>query len=209
MIARNPGTLAQNLILSSRLGLVSIPPEPAREAASAPAALFEREEAIDALRRLGNDLGMSCLEPKAESFPEAESGDAAGVEFADEAIRKAYEALDVVWIRGGEMVAAFVVENASGPWSGVRRLADALALNPKSKCAYYVLSVPELKLGLLKEMHRPVYRLLKKPLPEIARILDWTRLQEELAQLGERVRYLKPEFLEGISEASELPVAVT
>ncbi|MEK7392308.1 MAG: hypothetical protein AAB214_07055 [Fibrobacterota bacterium] len=28
----------------------------------------------------------------------------------------------------------------------------------------------------------------------------WSRLESEVVQLGERVRYLKPEFLEGISE---------
>jgi hypothetical protein len=37
-------------------------------------------------------------------------------------------------------------------------------------------------------------------LAECLRLLDWDRLRVEVEQLGDRVRYLKPEFVEGISE---------
>lgn len=210
MIARNPGTLAQNLILSSKLGLVSIPKADALvHNTDAAEVTFSRQEALTLLQSLGRDLGMTSLKAREDVFPdEGYDGDAA-LQFTDEAIRKSSEGLDVAWMQGNELVAAFVVENAAGPWSGIRRLADLLALQPKSKCSFYVVSVPSLKTELLAEMHRPIYRLLKKSMPEVVRILDWPRLQMEVVQLGERVRYLKPEFLDGISEVSQLPVAAT
>ena len=93
-------------------------------------------------------------------------------------------------------------QDQDGNRGGVRRLADLMALHPKLKASLYVVAVAALREGLVSEIHRPVHRLLKKPLSESVRILDWNRLESEVVQLGERVRYLKPEFLEGISETA-------
>ncbi|MDQ3002951.1 MAG: hypothetical protein M3Y08_17025 [Fibrobacterota bacterium] len=206
MIARVQNPFPQNLILSSKLGLVSVPAagESVTESIrNAPG--FDRDEARVLLQALGRNLGMTLLEPKEDVFPEEGSAQEATAAFPDEAIRKTLEALDVVWLKGNEVVAVFAVETGVGAWEGVRRVADLLALHPKSKAALYVVSQPAFKAGMLTEISRPVYRLLKKPLGESVRLLDWTRLESEVGELGERVRYLKPEFLEGISEVVEPP----
>ncbi len=207
MIARTPAASLQKLILSTKLGLVSVPghgldPSAAETPSEAPA--FVRQEARELLQALGRDLGMTLLTAKEEVFledgPEAEGR----IAFPDEAIRKTVEGLDAVWLNGNDIVAAFVLEDGTGSFAGLRRLADLLALNPKLKSALYAVTMPGLRAGLLAELHRPLYRLLKKPLPEAVRLLDWPRLQTEVTQLGERVRYLKPEFLEGISDLAEI-----
>lgn len=208
MIARTPYTSLQKLILSSKLGLVSVPGlDPSASDAVSAEPGFDRTEARELLQALGRDLGMTLLTAKEEVFLE-EGQEAEGrIAFPDDAIRKTVEALDVVWMQGNEIVAAFVLETGAGSRAGIRRLSDLLALHPKLKSALYAVTLPALKAGLLAEIHRPVYRLLKKPLPEVVRLLDWPRLQSEVAQLGERVRYLKPEFLEGISDLPEIPAA--
>ncbi|HLP40646.1 MAG TPA: hypothetical protein VK465_03990 [Fibrobacteria bacterium] len=199
MIATTPKP-AQPLVLSARLGLVSVPEVPdglPRE------ALFDVAEARERIRALGLALGLSLLARREAGFPEA----AAPTEGAalDEALRRTLEGVDVVWMQGDEVVAAFVVEVRPGSYEGLRRLADTLALFPKLKAPLYAVTAPALESGLLAEVHRPVYRLLKKPLTELLRLLDWERLKSEVDQLGERVRYLKPEFLEGISDPVEAP----
>lgn len=180
---------------ASKLGQVTVPVSSA-VGVSEPA--FDREAACALLANLGADLGLGTVvggtpispAPEGELFPVT----------LDEATRKTLIALDMVWTNGTDVVAAFAVHDQDGNWNGVRRLADLLALHPKLKASLYVVSVAALREGLLSEIHRPVHRLLKKPLSESVRILDWTRLESEVIQLGERVRYLKPEFLEGISE---------
>lgn len=208
MIARTPNRSLQNLILSSKLGLVSVPETDlvAADPISGEPG-FDRAEARELLQALGRDLGMTLLTAREEAFLEEGSASDTRAAFPDEAIRKTVEGLDVVWMNGNEIVAAFVLEAGVGSWEGLRRMADLIALNPKLKSALYAVSLPSLKAGLLAEIHRPVYRLLKKPLPEVVRILDWPRLQSEVTQLGERVRYLKPEFLDGISDLPEIPAA--
>jgi hypothetical protein len=208
MIAHTSQFPAPKMLLSTRLGLVSVPET---DASSSPSSTLEpgfpRDEARDLIQALGRNLGMQMLTPRVEVFPEEGPSGEAGVSFPDEAIRKTLEGLDVVWLSQEEVVAAFVLETGAGAWEGLRRLADLLALQPKSKAALFAVSLPELQAGLLAEIHRPVYRMLKKPLAEAVRLLDWPRLQTEVEQLGERVRYLKPEFLEGISEVPELSPA--
>lgn len=183
---------------ASKLGQVTVP---ASGCGSISAPEFDREAACSLLANLGADLGLGTVVGGTPTSP-APEGELFPVTL-DEATRKTLIALDMVWTNGTDVVAAFALHEQDGNWSGVRRLADLLALHPKLKASLYLVSVPTLREGLLSEIHRPVHRLLKKPLSESVRILDWSRLESEVVQLGERVRYLKPEFLQGISEPAD------
>ncbi|MDB5105951.1 MAG: hypothetical protein JWP91_3640 [Fibrobacteres bacterium] len=208
MIARVPQgsavSAATALILSSKLGLVSVP--------DTDLVSLSREEALDRnavrelLRTLGANLGMTLLARKDEGFPDADA-DAVPPVFADQAVRKSLEGLDAVWMDGEEVVACFVAESGFGGWESVRRLADLVALHPKLKAPLYAVTLPSLKAGLVAEIHRPAFLLPKKPLAEVLRLLEWDKIKGEVDQLGERVRYLKPEFLEGVSEPVTPPKA--
>ena len=180
---------------ASKLGQVTVPVSTTR---SDSVPTFDREAACRLLADLGADLGLGTVVSGTPTSP-APEGELFPITL-DEATRKTLIALDMVWTHGTDVVAAFALHEQDGNWSGVRRLADLLALHPKLKASLYVVSVAPLREGLLSEIHRPVHRLLKKPLSESVRILDWSRLETEVSQLGDRVRYLKPEFLEGISD---------
>lgn len=202
MIARAPHP-SPKLVLSAKLGLISVP-EMDREVEPTEAA-FDRSKAREVIQALGRSLGMTMLSSGQDGFPDQEPGLEAPS--LDEAVRRTLEKLDVVWMDGEDVVAAFVLETRLGGWEGLRRLMDVLALHPKLKAPLYAVTAPSLEAGILAEVRRPAYRLLKKPLTESMRFLDWERLQTEVEQLGERVRYLKPEFLEGISDPVDPPAA--
>ena len=206
MIARVPQPL-QSLILSSRLGLVAVPDRGGKPGAME--ELFDRKEARERLTALGRALGLDVLAAREGTFPEPEGAEtprlSRGPADSDEAVARTLEGLDLVWMAGEEIVAAFVIETGTPGWEGLRRLSDLLALHPKLKAPLYAVTLPDLEPALLAEVHRPLHRLPKKPLAEVLRLLDWDRLRTELDGLGERVRYLKPEFLEGISEPVAAP----
>jgi hypothetical protein len=206
MIARMTATTSPALLLSSRLGLVSVP--------DLDSGSLSREEELDrntvreCLQSLGRNMGLTMLVRSAAfaQSPELpENEDAASAEFPDAAVRKSLEGLDAVWLQDDEPVACFVVENGFAGWDGVRRLADLVALHPKLKAPLYAVTLASLKSALLAEVQRPALSLPKRPLSERLRLLDWDRLRGETEQLGERVRYLKPEFVEGISEPVSAP----
>lgn len=207
MIARVSDSTAQNLFLSSRLGLVSVPGSGVPDAPADGDSALDRGMARERLRLLGHSLALTVLEPRADEFPEGAEADGEGPVFPDAAVRRTLESLDMVWLDGEGVAAAFAIETGSASGDGLRRLADLLALHPKLKAPLYVVTLPALKPALLAEINRPVYRLLKKSLGEAVRLLDWNRLDAEVRELGERVRYLKPAFLEGISEVVDPPSA--
>lgn len=195
MIARVPKA-NPSLILSAKLGLVSVPDSDLL-ALSAEEEL-DRNAVRELLHTLGEGLGLTQLTRQDAAFPDHDASDD---EVAlDPAVRRSLEGLDAVWLQGEDVVACFAVESGLAGWESVRRLADLVALNPKLKAPLYAVTLPALKTALIAELHRPALMAPKRPLAESLRLLEWDRLKTEVDQLGERVRYLKPEFLEGISE---------
>jgi hypothetical protein len=205
MIARMPQPSTQPLVLSDKLGLVALPDA---DSISAREEDLDRNAVRELLGSLGATLGMSLIR-RDDGFPSAEADEAQAPAdapaFPDAAVRRSLEGLDAVWMREGEVVACFAVESGLAGWESVRRLADLLALHPKLKAPLYAVTLPSLKAGLSAELHRPVFLLPKKPLVETLRLLEWDKLRSEVEELGDRARYLKPEFLEGISEPLVAP----
>lgn len=186
-------------------------------------AALDRHTVRELIRVLGANLGMTLLTRKDQGFPDpidadetdgasaaSDAGSAASASsalFTDPAVRRSLESLDAVWMRDGEPVACFAVETGLAGWESVRRMADLVALHPKLKAPLYAITAPALKAGLTAELHRPALLMPKKPLVETLRLLEWDKLRSEVDQLGDRARYLKPEFLEGISEPLVAPKA--
>lgn len=220
MIARVPQANALPLVLSAKLGLVAVPDRDllslsAGAGSPADGEALDRNAVRELVRTLGANLGMTLLARAGQGFPDAADGDGDSADpeagtsplFADPAVRRSLESLDAVWMREGEPVACFAVESGLSGWESVRRLADLVALHPKLKVPLYAVTLPALKAGLAAELRRPALLAPKKPLVEILRLLEWDKLRNEVDELGERVRYLKPEFLEGISEPILAPQA--
>jgi hypothetical protein len=200
MIARMPA--APVFHLSERLGRVSLP-DPDLGSLSR-AEELDHDTVLECLQGLGRSLGLTLLARSPAAFPDSEAP-AADAAFPDAAVRRSFEGLDAVWMRDGEPVACFVIESGFGGWQGVLRLADLVALHPKLKAPLYAVTLPALKAALTAEAHRPAFALAKKPVAERLRLIEWDRLRGEVEQMGERVRYLKPEFIEGISEPVTAP----
>lgn len=223
MIVRVPNANALPLVLSAKLGLVAVPDTDLLSLSHEKHREKDREDALDRnavrhlLLNLGANLGMTLLARKEAGFPDdadAADGEAAAPDsaslsaaFPDAAVRRSLESLDAVWMRDGEVIACFAIESGLAGWESIRRLADLVALHPKLKAPLYAVTLPALKAGLVAELHRPALLAPKKPLAETLRLLEWDKLKSEVDQLGDRARYLKPEFLEGISEPVVAPKA--
>lgn len=189
--------------LSARLGRVSLP-DPDLGSLSREEEL-DHDKVLECLQGLGRNLGLTLLARTPAVFAENDAPAAEDAAFPDAAVRSSFEGLDLVWMRDGEPVACFVIESGFGGWQGVLRLADLVALHPKLKAPLYAVTLPSLKAALTAEAHRPAFALAKKPLAERLRLIEVERLISEVEQMGERVRYLKPEFVEGISEPIAAP----
>jgi hypothetical protein len=118
----------------------------------------------------------------------------------DPATQRIIELIDVLWLKDGAIVAAFEIEHTSAVYSGLLRLADLVALQPNLKLRLYIVAPDERREKVFAELNRPTFSRLNPPLHSLCRYLPYSALRERLAGLGKLLAYLRPDFLDEISE---------
>jgi hypothetical protein len=125
----------------------------------------------------------------------------------DEATNRTIELIDVLWLKGNAIVAAFEVESTTSIYSGLLRMSDLIAMQPNLNIPLYLVAADERRQKVIDEVNRPTFRRLSPPLSEVCRFISFSDLRERLKEAGPLIRYLKPEFLEELSESCEIEEA--
>jgi hypothetical protein len=125
----------------------------------------------------------------------------------DEATNKTIELIDVLWLRGNAIVAAFEIECTTSIYSGLLRMADLIAMQPNLNIPLYLVAPEERRTKVMTEVNRPTFSRLSPPMKRMCRFLSIPALQDRIAQVATVVRYLRPEFLQELSESCELDEA--
>ncbi|HXX17946.1 MAG TPA: hypothetical protein VEJ46_00950 [Candidatus Acidoferrum sp.] len=120
----------------------------------------------------------------------------------NEATTRTIELIDVLWLSGNSIVAAFEVECTTSIYSGLLRMSDLLALQPSLDISLYLVAPDERRDKVEQELLRPTFSLREKPLAKICGYLPFTVLCEKLdgiKKLG-LSRSLKANFLRTTAE---------
>jgi hypothetical protein len=120
----------------------------------------------------------------------------------NEATNRTIELIDVLWLKGHSIVAAFEVECTTAIYSGLLRMSDLLALQPNLNISLYIVAPGERKDKVEQEILRPTFMLREKPLAEVCGFLpigELTKKIDAVTELGV-VSSLKPDFLEQMAE---------
>jgi hypothetical protein len=207
--------------LRSALGAVVIPePEPAgtpegdgnREPEPVVRDESTHTEIQWLLLKLGNDMGLDvwvARNDRGRTFR--------GVRFSDlpryraelprqfdEATNRTVELIDVLWLQGTAIVAAFEVESTTSIYSGLLRMADLLSMQPNLNIPLYLVAPDDRRNKVFSEVNRPTFARLMPPLNEVCRYISFSDLRERMSSVASVVQYLKPEFLEDIAESCEV-----
>ncbi|MFO1429495.1 MAG: hypothetical protein U1F76_05040 [Candidatus Competibacteraceae bacterium] len=120
----------------------------------------------------------------------------------NEATRRAIELIDVVWLKGNEIVTAFEVETTASLQAGLLRLSDLLVLQPDPDIKLYLVSPDERRHRAEQEIRRPSFHLRQRPLGSACGFLPFSRLLEKIKGIRKLgiAASLNPQFLEGIAE---------
>lgn len=110
------------------------------------------------------------------------------------------ERIDVLWLKRNRVEAAFEIESTTAIYSGLLRMSDLLALQPNIDIPLYIVAPDERRHLVVREIRRPTFTRMETPLHEICRYLSFSSLEEALERHGDGVRYMRPDFLESISE---------
>lgn len=120
----------------------------------------------------------------------------------NEATNRTIELIDVLWLRGNTILAAFEIEATTSVYSGLLRMSDLLALQPNLDLALYLVAPDERRAKVQQEIARPTFAYREKPLPKVCGFVGFGKLMEKvegIRRLG-LAASLKPEFLRGTAE---------
>ncbi len=125
----------------------------------------------------------------------------------DQATNRIIELIDVLWLNGNTIEAAFEVEHTTTVYSGLLRMADLVAMQPNINIKLYIVAPDERRNKVLTEINRPTFsRALRPPLTQMCRYIPYSVLLERLSQARQAglISYLKPQFIDEIAESVEV-----
>ncbi len=122
----------------------------------------------------------------------------------DEATNKTIELIDVLWLNGNAIVAAFEIESTTSIYSGLLRMADLITMQPNINIPLYLVAPDERREKVMIEVNRPTFSKLSPPLAEICNYISFSALRENIEKVSSIIQYIRPEFLEEFSESCVL-----
>jgi hypothetical protein len=98
----------------------------------------------------------------------------------NEATNRTIELIDVLWLKGNSIVAAFEVESTTSIYSGLLRMSDLLALQPNLSIDLFLVAPDDRRDKVESELMRPTFKLHEKPLASICGFLAFDSLTDKL-----------------------------
>jgi predicted RNA-binding protein len=197
----------------SKVGVVTIPEtiEEEIEIEKPKEEITTHEEIQWLLLKLGADLGLDVWvarndrnkEYNGKSFQTIQNLRNELPRQFDEATNKTIELIDVLWLQGDAILAAFEVEHTSAVYSGLLRMSDLVSMQPNIKLNLYLVAPDDRRDKVISEINRPTFAKLKPPLPKICKYISYSELKNEIKKIGDSIKYMKPEMLEKVAESCE------
>ena len=122
----------------------------------------------------------------------------------DEATSRTIELIDVLWLQKSAIVAAFEVESTTLIYSGLLRMADLVAMQPNINIPLYLVAPDDRRERVFEQVNRPTFSRQATPLVDVCRYIPFSALRAQLGAAPSLIKYLKPEFLQELSESCEL-----
>lgn len=204
----------QPRVLQGPAGPVIVPEETPEEAAAEEEPYEEprvsHEEMQWLLLKLGSEMGFGlwvARNDRGRSYRGKVLGSFAGMRDSlptqfDPATNRTIELIDVLWLEGNAIAAAFEVEHSTSIYSGLLRMADLVAMQPNLNIRLFIVAPDERREKVLEEIARPTFSRMKPPLHEHCQYISYSELKKKEDQLRGFLQYLRPEFLEEIAESA-------
>jgi predicted RNA-binding protein len=197
----------------SKIGVVTVPDEETEKSESAEyqSEKTTHEEIQWLLLTLGSNMGLDVWAARNDRNKEFNGNPFQDIPHMrnelprqfDEVTSKTIEFIDVLWLQGDAIIAAFEVEHTSAIHSGLLRMSDLISMQPNIRINLYIVAPDQRREKVFSEINRPTFAKLKPPLPRICKFISYSELKKEIEQIGDRAKYMKYEFIEEIAESCE------
>lgn len=201
---------------SSKIGAVTVPEEEPEEVIQKEIIVSEEvgDESTHTeiqwlLLKLGSDLGLDVWVARNDrnriynnnSFSQIKRLRNELPRQFDEATNKTIEMIDVLWLQGDAIVAAFEVEHTTSIYSGLLRMSDLISMQPNLRIDLYLVAPDDKYDKVFAQINRPTFNRLKPSLPSICKFIPYTKLKKEIEYIGSRIAYTKPNFIDSVAES--------
>jgi hypothetical protein len=122
----------------------------------------------------------------------------------DPSTNQMIELIDVLWLQGNSIVAAFEIESTTSIYSGLLRMSDLLAKQPNISIPLFLVAPEARRAQVIRQVNRPTFELMKQPLVDVCRYISFEEFRERLAAVHDVVSFLKPDWLQAVSESCAL-----
>jgi hypothetical protein len=119
----------------------------------------------------------------------------------DQVTTRTIELIDVLWLKGNSIQAAFEIESTTSIYSGLLRMSDLITMQPNLNIPLYIVAPIERRTKVVEEINRPTFAKLSPPMADICRFISFEELRDQLELAGKLLQFLKPEFLDSFSES--------
>jgi hypothetical protein len=96
------------------------------------------------------------------------------------------ELVNVLWLKGNAVVAAFEIESTTSIYSGLLRMSDLIAMQPNLNIPLYLVAPDERRQKVFAEVNRPTLSRLSPPLVDLCRFIAFSALRDQLGQVRSR-----------------------
>jgi hypothetical protein len=122
----------------------------------------------------------------------------------DPVTNQTIELIDVLWLDGNAIVAAFEIESTTSIYSGLLRMSDLLAQQPNISIPLFLVAPEARRDKVIRQVNRPTFERMKPPLVDVCRYISFEGFREALAAAHDYVSFLRPAWLQTISESCTL-----
>ena len=118
--------------------------------------------------------------------------------------KRTIELIDVLWLDGNAIVAAFEIESTTTIYSGLLRMSDLVAQQPNISVPLFLVAPEERREKVIEQVNRPTFERMRPPLVDVCRYISFEGFREALTSAHDYVTFLKPEWLQAVSESCAL-----
>lgn len=108
--------------------------------------------------------------------------------------------IDVLWIRGRAVAAAFEVEATTSVFSGLLRMSDLVALQPNTSIDLYIVAPDERAKRVREQILRPTFEAFEPPLRKKCRFLSASNLDRLIGADPRLLKNLAPTVVRDYAE---------
>jgi hypothetical protein len=83
-------------------------------------------------------------------------------------------------------------------------MADLIAMQPNLQMPLYIAAPSERRQKVMMEVNRPVFARLDPPMSEMCSFIAFEELRDRLKSVAGVVAYLKPDFIDSVSESCQI-----